>query len=536
MDEVQSWWEVPAIAHFCYAFRDVFNLLYFEIGELEAALLKVQDPELSISLEQLVIKLLQGCFGEKDVRADNWEEKLIEVFEENCDDDDDNNPVKNRSFHFLSPRQKVECLYKLCQFLLDTEGTLDIIKDIPAENMKADCVGKDSQNNLYWYFCDERLYKEDPSVKAKKTDQPIKSETNKNAKTNNGKRSTTRQRKPVVSPEISSPWTIVCHNTSDWETLVKGFSKTKNANEKVLVKEVTTKYLPLLKEVVAEKDQLLRKRYLEFAPKRVSSRISKVKAQRKMEDQKAAEAAEEKRKQQEEEQKKKEAEHEKMKKEARQRRVEEREKIIHGRLIRAKQREMMRGRSPDSESEKDEKPSESRPQRACRSRSQSTEQNTNNVDVGKQSDKESFVYNNMSKRTSPRNSITCVDKNTDEKDHDYHNTSRSSSSKSSPSFASDRPEPRLAGPSEDIGSYSLNRTVDSSKRKVATISYLTFPDTKHLKNGANYTVQAVKAIPSAPSISCFKENNWYTNNCKKVTNSPAIIRLSFVKPPAKSQS
>ncbi|GIX84376.1 cat eye syndrome critical region protein 2 [Caerostris extrusa] len=64
MDEIQSWWEVPAIAHFCYVFRAAFNLFYIEIGELEAAILNIQDPEMCTSLEQLVIRLLQGCYDE----------------------------------------------------------------------------------------------------------------------------------------------------------------------------------------------------------------------------------------------------------------------------------------------------------------------------------------------------------------------------------------------------------------------------------------------------------------------------------------
>ncbi|CAF98871.1 unnamed protein product, partial [Tetraodon nigroviridis] len=29
--EIQSWWEVPAIAHFCSLFRTAFNLPDFEI-------------------------------------------------------------------------------------------------------------------------------------------------------------------------------------------------------------------------------------------------------------------------------------------------------------------------------------------------------------------------------------------------------------------------------------------------------------------------------------------------------------------------
>lgn len=29
--DIQSWWEVPSIAHFCFLFRQAFDLLEFDI-------------------------------------------------------------------------------------------------------------------------------------------------------------------------------------------------------------------------------------------------------------------------------------------------------------------------------------------------------------------------------------------------------------------------------------------------------------------------------------------------------------------------
>ncbi|XP_035218913.1 cat eye syndrome critical region protein 2 homolog [Stegodyphus dumicola] len=276
MDEIQSWWEVPAVGHFCYIFRNVFKLLYFELAELEAAILNIQDPDMSISLEQLIRRLLQGCYEDCTIEDANWEQKLSELFEENFKDGE--NPLNGTPFSFLSPRSKVEILLKLCQLRLDVPDAAKEIKDIPPEDMQAKCVGKDSNNNVYWYFCDERLYKENLSPK-KKADQ-----------TNNAKQ---KNKKTEKNDEKS--WSIACHTSSDWEVLVKKLARSKNSADKELAKEIKETYLLMLPGVVSEKDRLLRKRFIELAPKRTSARISKVQAQKKLEEEMARKAAEEKR-------------------------------------------------------------------------------------------------------------------------------------------------------------------------------------------------------------------------------------------------
>lgn len=83
--DLQSWCEVPSIAHFCSLFRSVkfiivkfcesvkcqyffctfrqaFDLLEFDIQELEESLLLMNSEDDSTQLVQrLVIKLLKGC-------------------------------------------------------------------------------------------------------------------------------------------------------------------------------------------------------------------------------------------------------------------------------------------------------------------------------------------------------------------------------------------------------------------------------------------------------------------------------------------
>ncbi|XP_054710026.1 chromatin remodeling regulator CECR2-like [Uloborus diversus] len=337
MEEVQSWWEVPSVAHFCYVFRHAFNLFYIEIGELEAAILNIQDPEMCISLEQLMMRLLQGCYDAESVTTENWEEKLKELFEDNCEDEE--NPLMNNcSFYTLTPKNKVEILMKLCEFRLDADGALEDIKDIPSEDMQAKCIGKDGHNNSYWYFCDERLYKEKNSDKVDMKKNTSLATSKKSKKEISNSR---RQKEKNPSNNNNNLWSIACYSISDWEKLAKSFSKSKNSDEKELSNIIKSKYLSFLQEVVSEKDAILRKRFLELAPKRSSSRISKVQAQRKMEEQKAFEAAEKARIKFAEEQERKEVERKKMEKLERQKRAEERRKAVEERALRAQARDLV---------------------------------------------------------------------------------------------------------------------------------------------------------------------------------------------------
>merc|ERR1739842_226821 len=66
MEDIQSWWELPSIAHFCSLFRAAFDLLDFDIEELEEALLTDGLDELgSPLLVELMVRLVQGLFQER---------------------------------------------------------------------------------------------------------------------------------------------------------------------------------------------------------------------------------------------------------------------------------------------------------------------------------------------------------------------------------------------------------------------------------------------------------------------------------------
>ncbi|GFY38008.1 cat eye syndrome critical region protein 2 [Trichonephila inaurata madagascariensis] len=525
MDEVQSWWEVPAIAHFCYVFRAAFNLIYIEIG-LEAAILNMQDPEMCISLEQLIMKLLQGCYDENEVLSVNWEEKLIELFDENCEDDE--NPLKDNVFAFLSPRSKVEVLFKLCEFRLDADGTLEAIKDISPEVMQARCVGKDGQNNAYWYFCDERLYKEDLSIPVKnsrhKTSTVYQGKGTKDA-IKNGRRPT-RQKK-TKSEDNNKSWSIVCHNTSDWEALIKTFSKSKHKLEKGLAKEMKTKYLPMLEEVVSEKDRLLRKRFLELAPKRMSSRISKVQAQKKLEEQMVEEANEKRRLEMEQERIKKEAEKKKQEVEDRRKRAEARQKIIEERSKRAQQRDMMRGFD-----ENDYNSDESDRRHSGRSRKGSAE--TENESDQSEDEEEDEDSNKSSSEDASQSESEQFDEgrsNKNETEGDSEDESDDSSRRSSNSNVDHSSPVRPSVIQNACNISKWNADIDSKERKIHVLRY-PYSVNKRLKmDGSSYTNKPLNL--SSPNESHRYHHSLIErtlNSCSKSTSPPPIIRFGFIKP------
>merc|ERR1712244_123548 len=60
--DLQSWCEVPSIAHFCSLFRQAFDLLEFDIQEPEESLLLMgTEDDTSQLVLRLLIKLLKGC-------------------------------------------------------------------------------------------------------------------------------------------------------------------------------------------------------------------------------------------------------------------------------------------------------------------------------------------------------------------------------------------------------------------------------------------------------------------------------------------
>ncbi|XP_013786866.1 cat eye syndrome critical region protein 2-like [Limulus polyphemus] len=345
ISDIQSWWEVPSIAHFCYGFRAAFGLFPFEIEELEQAFLLGEDS----FLQDLIIKLLQAYYQTEDISSQNWEEQLRDLFQQKW-------VVEERRFHpfpletsfaSLSLRTQVEIVHALCEYCLDVEDVTDALKGLEADHLRAQSLGRDGEGNEYWYFYGTRLYKETKTLKNKsqkgKGFQEITIGTKHRATKKQNEIGTESY---GVSPKISTStsWSLVCCTQSEWQNLANRFKKSKLKGEKNLAKKLITEFLPVLEKLEIEKEKTLRKRLLEMAPRRVSSRIEKKRHQQEKEQLLADTALKEKLRkleiEEEERRERDEKENKERKALERAQRAEERMKAIEDRRRRVEQRKL----------------------------------------------------------------------------------------------------------------------------------------------------------------------------------------------------
>merc|ERR1712226_646877 len=169
MDELRSWFEVPAIAHYFHVFRNAFDLLDFDIEDFEETLLVDGSDNVSSFIPDLVIRLLRGLYKTKDglqVTLDNYGHYLHDLLNFHYGVlQKKENPLINSSFKELPIRTKVEILYDMINWRLDLEDAMELTKNLEADEMRVEPVGKDNDGNVYWYFYGARLYKEGYSVK-----------------------------------------------------------------------------------------------------------------------------------------------------------------------------------------------------------------------------------------------------------------------------------------------------------------------------------------------------------------------------------
>ncbi|XP_021345176.1 uncharacterized protein LOC110445105 isoform X2 [Mizuhopecten yessoensis] len=140
-------------------------------------------------------------------------------------------------------------------------------------------------------------------------------------------------------PEVNPRWHLICTTYEDWDALAETFKESKVKCERDLCRCITQDFLPAIPDIMEAREKERRKRLLETAPKRTSSRISyKMKEKEEQEAILAeAEAEEEKQRKLEEEERRQILELEREEEEKRLR--EERQKNREERSRRLEQRE-----------------------------------------------------------------------------------------------------------------------------------------------------------------------------------------------------
>ncbi|XP_045458493.1 uncharacterized protein LOC123668847 [Melitaea cinxia] len=266
--DIQSWWEVPSIAYFCSLFRTAFNLLDFDIEELEEALLTDGTEETGNSLlTELIVRLLNGCLGNNDISAFNYQMYLRRLFRRKCQEHGRYNPFNTDiDFQFLPLRTKVEILYALCDFRLDAEDVFDLFKNLEAESLRVEPLGWDNNDSAYWYFYGTRLYREDIIKKSRAKNKKKKKEESR-------KRGWFYGDDWLDDEDTDRVWQVVCFTEEDWTHLTEKFCDASTKVERELYRSLSQNFLPEIPRLFEEKERLQRKRLLELAPRRTSSRV-----------------------------------------------------------------------------------------------------------------------------------------------------------------------------------------------------------------------------------------------------------------------
>uniref|UniRef100_A0A3Q0RT82 Bromo domain-containing protein n=1 Tax=Amphilophus citrinellus TaxID=61819 RepID=A0A3Q0RT82_AMPCI len=250
VEEIQSWWEVPAIAHFCSLFRTAFNLPDFEIEELEKALSE-QDLDF---LGDLVACLLQGCYQRTDISPQAFSSYLDDIISYRWElEEGKPNPLRDGPFESLPPRTQVKLLHRLCDYRLDAADVFDLLKGLDADSLRVEPLGQDGNGALYWYFYGTRMYKEEPvKKKKKKRGRPPK------------------KRKLEDSPSISllppslfilfsfpgrkrGAWSLVCDTEEQWLSLAESIKDKTSPQDRHLYRVISQNFLPEISNMIEHK-------------------------------------------------------------------------------------------------------------------------------------------------------------------------------------------------------------------------------------------------------------------------------------------
>ncbi|CAI6373015.1 unnamed protein product [Macrosiphum euphorbiae] len=227
-DEIQTWWEIPSIVHFC----KIFTLITKDISRIDINEFENAVEENSYLLTDMAIRFTQICVS-YDPNTNEWWNIMKELFRSKCIIYNFKYSLESATyFDDLTRKQKVEALYIFCNFILDVKDIQNKLSNRSkiCHMLNVTPLGYDLNKSVYWYFGTNKLYRED-------------FENSSNSSTNlpveyylNGK----IQYAPYPSGVFGSgKWNTICNNIDDWYSLADITKYSKNIIIRYLHKAIS---------------------------------------------------------------------------------------------------------------------------------------------------------------------------------------------------------------------------------------------------------------------------------------------------------
>ena len=148
-------------------------------------------------IQDLIVRLLNGCMGTGDVTSSNYQMFLRRLFRQKFQDGKKNPFNSDVDFRFLPLRTKVEILHFLCDCRLEAEDVMEVLKNLEADSLRVEPLGYDDSKAAYWYFYGTRLYKEENAL--------VNDEEEADKSKKKGKKKPTKE-----TVHTRGPWTVNC--------------------------------------------------------------------------------------------------------------------------------------------------------------------------------------------------------------------------------------------------------------------------------------------------------------------------------------
>ncbi|KAF9934992.1 hypothetical protein FBU30_009415 [Linnemannia zychae] len=272
--ELRSLKEFAAVCQFLHMFHPAFALDDFETEDLEQALV---DPHALPYLIDLQARMLRTLTSERHISFDNWFKYAQKEFDRRARDQNPWVEEDAVNYEYFSLPTKLFILACLCEWQLDNpeqfRSNFKEEEEVAVE-WRVDPIGHDAHDRTYWLFDDNRLYRENPPVKAnsKKSKQIATKAAQQNPTPDirRGTRRSTRGQKveePEPEPEFETPpitpgvqWEPVCITQQEWEDFADLFRRSKHPDEKALHSLINIDILPKVlgdfKEKAKEREKL----------------------------------------------------------------------------------------------------------------------------------------------------------------------------------------------------------------------------------------------------------------------------------------